>query len=545
MAGVRPIYDPLEQGVAELEREKRVVETLYRVGQAVARTDDLQEIVQLVTDETTAITGARFGAFFYNMADRDGEVLALYTIAGLPRSVFEHFPMPRATDIFRPTYEGTSNVRIGDVLLDARFGRNAPYDGLPAGHPEVRSYLAVPVFGRDGAVVGGLYFGHEAPDAFTDEHERIATGIATQAGTAIDKARLLAAERAARAEAETRANAAISLEYVGDGVVMVDRDGTIRLWNRAAAEITRLAAESVLGRPIGEAVPGWERVALDVPIGVRDERIAPRTLPFDALDGRERWLSLYGVTFAAGTVYAFRDVTGEREFEAMRAEVIATVSHELRTPIAAVYGAAQTLRYRQLEPRVAKELLELLGSESERLTHLVDEILLTSRLDGSGIEVAHETVEPLEAATGVVRSAALNANGSELAVDAPDHVPPVLADGDKLRQVLSNLVENALKYGTPATGGTVTVRLRVLRTAVRFEVADTGAGIPRREQGRIFEKFYRLDPQMTRGIRGNGLGLYICRELVRRMQGRIGIESSEGRGATFWFELPRADRADR
>jgi PAS domain S-box-containing protein len=546
MARVEQIgRDPLEQSIAELEREKRVVETLYRVGQAVARTDDLQEIVQLVTDETTAITGARFGAFFYNTVRADGEVLALYTISGLPRSAFERFPMPRSTDIFKATYEGTSNVRIDDVLRDARFGHNAPYEGLPAGHPEVRSYLAVPVFSRDGAVVGGLYFGHEEPGAFSEEHERIATGIATQAGTAIDKARLFAAERDARAEAETRANAAISLEYVGDGVVMVDRDGIIRLWNRAAAAITRLAADAVLGRPIGEAVPSWERVALDVPVGGRDDRVAPRTLPFDALDGRELWVSLYGVTFGDGTVYAFRDVTGERELEALRADMIATVSHELRTPVAAVYGAAQTLRYRQLEPRVTEDLLALLGSESERLTHLVDEILLTSRLDGSGIEIARETVEPLDVAAGVVRSAALNAGGTEIAVDAPDDIPAVVADGDKVRQVLANLVENALKYGIPDGGGAVTVRLRVLRTAVRFEVADEGPGIPRREQGRIFEKFYRLDPQMKRGIRGTGLGLYICRELVHRMQGRIGIDSTEGRGATFWFELPCAERTDR
>jgi PAS domain S-box-containing protein len=533
---------PLEQTVAELEREKRVVETLYRVAQAVARTDDLQEIVQLVTDETTAITGAQFGAFFYNAVGREGEVLSLYTVSGLPRSSFEQFPMPRATAIFQPTYEGTANVRIDDVLVDPRYGHNAPYEGLPEGHPPVRSHLGVPVFGRDGAVVGGLYFGHADPGVFTDEHERIATGIATHAGTAVDKARLFEAERAARAEAETRANAAISLEYVDDGVVMVDGDGVIRLWNRAAAVTTGLSSDTVVGRPIGEAVPGWERVALEVPVGDAQHRVLPRTLPLDVLDGRELWLSLYGVAFVGGTVYAFRDVTGEREIEQLRADMIATVSHELRTPVAAVYGAAQTLRYRRLEPQVTEDLLELLGSESQRLTNLVDEILLTSQIDGGDIEVARDTVAPLEAATAAVRSAELTAGEVSFALEAPDDVPPVVADGNKVRQVLANLVENAVKYGASRTNGTVTVRLRVLRASVRFEVVDNGPGIAPREQARIFEKFYRLDPQMKRGIRGTGLGLNICRELIRRMEGRIGVESSEGRGATFWFELPRAGR---
>jgi PAS domain S-box-containing protein len=532
--------DPLEQTVAELEREKRVVDTLYRVGQAVARTDDLLELVQLVTDETTAITGARFGTFFYNIVGREGEVLSLYTVSGLPRSTFEQFPMPRATEIFRPTYEGTANVRIDDVLVDPRYGHNAPYDGLPEGHPPVRSHLAVPVFGRDGAVVGGLYFGHPDPGMFTDEHERIATGIATQAGTAVDKARLFEAERAARAEAETRANAAISLEYVDDGVVMVDTDGVIRLWNRAATVTTGLSSDAVLGRPIGEAVPGWERVALEVPVGDAQHRVLPRTLPLDVLDGRELWLSLYGVAFSSGTVYAFRDVTGEREIEQLRADMIATVSHELRTPVAAVYGAAQTLRYRRLEPQVTEDLLELLGSESQRLTNLVDEILLTSQIDGGDVAVARETVAPLEAAAAAVRSAALTAGGISITLDAPEEVPPVVADGNKVRQILANLVENAVKYGTSQNEGAISVRLRVLRASVRFEVADNGPGIAHREQARIFEKFYRLDPQMKRGIRGTGLGLYICRELIRRMDGRIGVDSTEGRGATFWFELPLA-----
>jgi signal transduction histidine kinase len=255
------------------------------------------------------------------------------------------------------------------------------------------------------------------------------------------------------------------------------------------------------------------------------------------LASHELWLSLYGVAFGDGTVYAFRDVTGERELEALRAEVVATVSHELRTPVAAVYGAAQTLRNRTLEPEVTEQLLGILGSESERLTGLVDEILMTSQLDAGVLAISREEFDPLDAVRAVTRSAAVNATEISIVVDASDAVPKIAADDGKVRQVLANLIENAVKYGTPA-GGTIVVRVRGLRGAVRFEIADEGDGIPRREQVRIFEKFYRLDPQMRRGVRGTGLGLYICRELVQRMHGRIGVDSTEGNGATFWFELP-------
>jgi signal transduction histidine kinase len=508
-----------------------LVETLYRVAQAIAQRDDLQDVVQVVTDESTVITGAQFGAFFYNVVGRDGETYSLYTISGVPRSHFDGFPMPRNSDIFRPTFEGTATMRLDDVTVDPRFGRNAPYYGMPEGHLPVRSYLAVSVVSRDGGVVGGLFFGHDQIGVFTEEHERIVEGIATHAGIAIEKARLLAAEREARAEAEARADAAIALEFVEDGVVMVDREGFVRLWNQAAESITALRAAVVLGRPIGAAVAGWERIALEIPIGDAKGRTTPATLPLDTLARGEVWLSMYGIAFDGGTVYAFRDVTGQRELESLRSDVIATVSHELRTPIAAVYGAAQTLRGRTLDPSMTDSLLEMIDTESVRLANLVDEILLTSQIDSEQLRLERARVDPHTAVAAATRSLA----EPSLVIDVPATIAAACGDVEKVRQVLTNFVENARKYA----GGATTVRAREVRDSVRFEVADSGPGIPRAEQQRIFEKFYRLDPHMNEGVRGTGLGLYICRELVHRMQGRIGVDSVDGRGSTFWFELPR------
>jgi signal transduction histidine kinase len=533
-----PAADRLEASLAELEREKRVVETLYRVAQAVAREDDLHEIVQVVTDETTAIVGAQFGAFFYNVIGRDGEMYSLYTISGVPRSKFANFPMPRATDIFRPTFEGTAIVRLDDVTVDPRFGGNEPYHGMPPGHLPVRSYLAVPVFLPDGTVVGGLFFGHPEIGVFSAEHEQIAAGISTQAGTAIAKARLLAAERDARAEAEARSHAAIALEYVDDGIAMVDNDGVIRLWNRAAARITGLTDAEVVGRPIGEAVPGWERIALEVPVGDWTSTSRPQTLPLDAHD-RELWLSVYGVGFPGGTVYGFRNVTDERELETLRVEMVATVSHELRTPVAAVYGAAQTLRREDLAPERVAQLFEMITTESERLTALVDQILLTSQIDSGNLSSGHEAIDPLAVAEAVVQNANVVAGRPLVVLEAPEQVAPVHADRERVSQVISNLVENAFKYGTPNEASQVSIRVVETPHALRVEVADEGPGVPESEQDRIFDKFYRLDPDMKGGVRGTGLGLYISRELVERMGGRIGIDSEADAGSTFWFELPR------
>jgi PAS domain S-box-containing protein len=175
---------------ALLAEEARITDTLRRVGSALAAELDLNKVVQVVTDEATRITGAQFGAFFYNVVSPQGETYTLYTVSGVPRSAFESFPMPRNTAIFEPTFRGTGVVRLADVTADPRYGKNAPYHGMPEGHPPVRSYLAVPVTSRSGEVLGGLFFGHAEPGVFTERAERVVVGIAAQAAVAIDNARL-------------------------------------------------------------------------------------------------------------------------------------------------------------------------------------------------------------------------------------------------------------------------------------------------------------------------------------------------------------------
>jgi PAS domain S-box-containing protein len=170
--------------------ERRALEILNRAGSALAAETDLHKLVQIVTDAGVEISGAEFGAFFYNVLDEAGESYTLYTLSGAPMEAFSKFPMPRNTAVFGPTFRGEGIVRSDDITKDPRYGRNAPRKGMPEGHLPVRSYLAVPVISRTGEVLGGLFFGHATPAMFDERSERGLQGLAAEAAVAIDNARL-------------------------------------------------------------------------------------------------------------------------------------------------------------------------------------------------------------------------------------------------------------------------------------------------------------------------------------------------------------------
>ena len=152
-----------------LRIEKHRFETLNRIAKSLSHDLDLQRIVQKVTDSATELSGAKFGAFFYNLADIHGESYTLYALSGAPREAFDKFGMPRNTAVFEPTFRGTGIVRSDDIRADPRYGKNSPHHGMPKGHLPVVSYLAVPVISRSGEVLGGLFFAHDQPGVFTQE----------------------------------------------------------------------------------------------------------------------------------------------------------------------------------------------------------------------------------------------------------------------------------------------------------------------------------------------------------------------------------------
>src|SRR5918999_1949180 len=334
------------------------------------------------------------------------------------------------------------------------------------------------------------------------------------------------------------------LQHVDRGVFLIDQSGVVTYWNPAARAITGLDPEAVRGKPAEEALPGWAAIGPEVPVAnvPGPGSLEAKTLPLE-IEGRELWISISGVLYEDGVVYAFRNLTEERALDELKGEFVATVSHELRTPLAAIYGAAQTLQRPdiQLTDENRERLLEVIASESERLTRIAEEILLANSIDSGRLAIAPDVVDVERLVSSVVdeiRRVFAERENIEITLVMPEPVGQIHGDGDRLRQVLINLLDNAVKYSPD--GGRVEVRVEQNGSAVRFAVSDEGLGIPHGEQQRIFGKFYRLDPQLTRGVGGTGLGLYICRELVRRMEGRLTVESQEGAGSTFVVDLPAA-----
>jgi signal transduction histidine kinase/CheY-like chemotaxis protein len=187
----------------KLREQTDIVQTINRIGRVLSAELDLKKLVQAVTDAATELSGARFGSFFYNVLDESGASYMLYTLSGVPIEHFSNFPMPRATDLFGPTFRGEGTILIDDVKKDPRYGKNSPYFGMPSGHLPVTSYLAVPVISRTGEVLGGLFFGHPEPGIFKERHARIIEGLAAQAAIAMDNAQLYRdAQEASRAKDE-------------------------------------------------------------------------------------------------------------------------------------------------------------------------------------------------------------------------------------------------------------------------------------------------------------------------------------------------------
>jgi signal transduction histidine kinase len=317
-------------------------------------------------------------------------------------------------------------------------------------------------------------------------------------------------------------------------------------WNQAAEKITGVAGADALGRPPAKVLQGSLESGSDTPIGDRLVSINRNR--------EEVWLSLTEAVMrdpagqVAGRIFAFRDISADRLVEQMKSDFVSSVSHGLRTPLTSIYGFAETLLRQDVLFGEAERqtFLGYIASESQRLTAIVDALLNVARLDTGVLQVNLAPTDVRDVVGEVVQSAqdGGGSNGHSFVLELPAEPLPANADRDKLRQVFSILLDNAIKYSPE--GGTVTVGVERKRDKVEVSVADEGVGIPQADQEQIFRKFYRgSDAEARLGPGGTGLGLFIARGLVTAMGGRIWVESREGEGSTFAFELPAAasDRA--
>jgi len=391
------------------------------------------------------------------------------------------------------------------------------------------AYLGVPLVGPEGALLGVLSVYSRQPKEWRSVEIEALLALAANASAALSNAELYQ-----RMAIEKERNDAI-LANVAEGIVAVDREGGVVLWNTAAERITGVPASEAVGHTLQRVLGRELRTDGDAAVG---DRIVPIVR-----DGEDVWLSLTEAVMrdpagsVAGRIYAFRDISADRVVEEMKSEFVSTVSEELRRPLTSIYGFAETLlrqdvRFGEDERRT---FLTYIASESERLAGIVDQLLNVARLDAGELQLSLAPTDLAAVAAEAV--AATDSSDQAFVIDVSERVMAT-ADVDRLRDVLAHLLDNAVKYS--AGGGTVTVSARPRRDRVEVTVADEGVGIAEADQERIFRKFYRGDAGATRPG-ATGLGLFIAEGVIAAMGGRIWVNSREGEGARFTFDLPLAE----
>jgi PAS domain S-box-containing protein len=544
---------------------RRSLELVVQAGLRLARSSDLRSLVQAATDAGLELSGAQFGAFFYNVIDASGESYLLYTLSGVDPEKFSKFPMPRNTAVFAPTFEGAGVVRSADITQDPRYGHNSPYFGKPEGHLPVRSYLAVPVKAISGEVLGGLFYGHEKTNVFAADSEDLVATIAAQAAAAIENFRLrdqLAhkirdlekAEQAQNEASKHLAELAAIVESSDDVIVSKDLNGVIRSWNQSAANVFGYSAEEIIGKSILILIP--EELRSEEPLIIERIRAGQRIDHYETVrlsKSGERIpvsLTISPVRDKSGAIVGaskiLRDVSGRKRVEAalLQAEKIAatgrmaaTIAHEVNNPLEAVMNLLYLAQTNTESPETVREYLRAAESEVVRVSHIARQTLGYYRENASAVstkltELVADAVRIYDskcAAAGIsIRSSLRSAR-------------TVRIRKGEMMQVISNLVANSI-YAMP-TGGTLTLAVEDANSpagpAVALIIEDTGTGIPAKEIPRIFEAFYT-----TRKTIGTGIGLFIAKQFVEGHDGQIAIATSTdpaSHGTRMTVTLPTED----
>jgi len=502
----------------ETERRSRALsQELARSGTMVATELDPAAVLDELVDRAPALLRAEAGAVW--LAEGEELLVVAASGEGLDDVVGARAPLET-----RPVGD-TAHAQLPVAL--------ASVSDLPQGRDPVlargfEGFLGVPLALPEGRGVLAVY-SREARSWRQEEVESLAA-LAGNAAAALSNAVLY--QRVAH---EKERSVAI-LANIADGIVAVDRDGRVVLWNAAAERITGVSGAEALGREPSQLLHRRLESPGDAPAGDRVISIGRAN--------EEVWLSVTEAVMrdpagdVLGRIFAFRDISGDLAVEQLKSEFVWAVSHELRTPLTSIYGFAETMLRSDIAfgDEERKTFLGYIASEAERLTKTVDRLLDVARLDTGELPLHLAPTDLRTVVSEVVAGAtqAAPAESHAFVLELPDPLEAV-ADREKLGQILGQLVDNALKY-SPG-GGTVTISGRREGEAVQLLVRDEGLGIPRGEEERIFRKFYRGSGREGR-LSGTGLGLFIARGLVTAMGGRIWVDSSEGAGSTFAIELP-------
>ena len=490
---------PEQAGAAELLRDDLVRES------STPRTATARLLIADDNADMRAYLARLLRRYWQVETVADGEAALARARQSPPDLVLSDVMMPRLDgfELLRELRADPRTSSVPVVLVSARAGAESAIEGLEAGADD---YLVKPFSARE---------------------------LVARVRANLELARLRVETAQLEATAAERARAERVLMTLPEGVFTVDSSGTVDLWNPAAAQITGLVAETVVGSPAEQVMPGWHGLAPRLAL----RRGKPTTYPFELADG-EIWLSLVASPYADGTLYAFRDATEAARLEQMRRDVITTVSHELRTPVSSIYGAVATLARvdTPLTEDTRGQLLEMLRTETERLSRIVNDLLTANSLAEDDSRQPAGDCDLATLVERVLRRARERCpDNLHLRKQLPERTDPAGVDEERLEQILDALLDNAIRY-SPA-GGEVELAVERSDDVIRFSVRDTGVGIDTRHHPHIGEKFYRADPEQQTGAAGLGLGLYICHQLASLMNGRLWFESSAGAGSTFFLEL--------
>lgn len=374
----------------------------------------------------------------------------------------------------------------------------------------------------------------EIGDAGEDEIGDLASALNGMSGTI---------EKSVRELAESKGRLETVVSNMSSGVLLFDRSGRVNLLNPAAQEILGVGEDEAMNRPYLEVVKNysmsrlidqvmttWKPVKGEISLIYPRERILEaQGAPFFGVDGEPQ-----------GVVVVLHDISEIRRLERVRAEFVANVSHELKTPVTAVKGFAETLLNGALyNYRSAEEFVKIINEEADRLSRLIHDLLELSRLESKDFRLRVERLDISLEIKQIVDKLKPQFQKKELGLflELPQEEVMVEVDRDQLEQVLLNLLDNSMKY-TPA-GGRVEVGMQMLADEVVVWVKDTGIGIPKDDQPRIFERFYRVDKARSRKMGGTGLGLSIVKHIIEAHHGRVWVESALGKGSQFYFVIPK------
>ncbi len=561
-----------EAGLIESRQLHAALEVLNRTGASLVAEHDLDKILQLVTDGGREITRAAFGAFFYNAVNAEGEVLSLYTLSGAPREAFAGFPSPRKTGIFGPTLEGRGPVRYDDVTLAPEFGKMGPHHGMPKGHLPVRSYLAVSVISRTGAVLGALIYGHPQPGVFKERTEHLITNLASQAAVAIDNAKLQTAlqeelKQRRLHEKESQKYTAI-IRTSSDAIIIKDLNSTVTSWNKAAEAIFGYPAEEMIGKSITLLIPSHLQDEEGIILGrIRNgETINHYETIRQRKDGKLIQISLTvspimdssGIIVGASKIA--RDITGIKNTEeqlrqSQKMEAIGRlaggIAHDFNNLLTSINGFTDmALAEVGKEGEVADYLAEVRKS-GERAAALTQQLLAYSRK-----QILSPKLTNLNEVVTDMNRMLRRIIGEDITIRTTLHpnLGTVRVDPTQIQQIIVNLAINA-RDAMPG-GGTLSLETANVFMDANFEahhfeappgpfvmlsVRDTGTGMSPEVKARIFEPFFT-----TKAVgQGTGLGLSSVFGIVKQSGGGITFESELGTGTTFSVFFPLVDSKDK